>query len=469
MQREAQPQDVQLTLYAPHSAQQTIHASRATYRVATCGRRWGKTLMGANELIKGAVEVPDSDNWWVAPVFKQTEVAYRMVEKALMSMKPNLVKRHQKSLDRFILFNDARIEFHSIGNDPDRLRGPGLNKLVGDECSMWNRKVWEEILWPTLADRLGTAILIGTPKGRNWFYEVWQRGQKGLRGDPAHSEWASWKFPSSSNPYLSARRIAEVKSKLPQDVFRQEWEAEFLEESAGVFRGIMSCVYGPWNGNEAPIPGHSYALGWDVAKYTNFSVFSVIDRATRRLVAWDRFNKVDWSYQLAKLNALCATYHPKVIMDATGAGDPLVSQVRSMITGMGLALEPIVFTNELKQQIVENLAITMEQRHLSYPNIPELLEELQIFQYEFTKSRNIVYSAPEGFDDDCVISLALALWGCTGARFFEGIETPSQNEVKHTNPQEGWIFNPVTRQIEYPSDALSPFRSVGGGRNRPLF
>ena len=458
---------LEVSLYAPHAAQMVLHNSTARFRVATCGRRWGKTLACANEIIKAAIDVPSSVCWWVAPVFGQTEIAMSMVERALIPT--GLVRRYQKSLNRFILVNESQIEFHSVGNEPDRLRGPGLNCLVIDEAAMMEEKVWTEILRPTLADRNGKLIMISTPKGRNYFHRLFQEGQAGLHGDPKHREWASWNFPSSSNPYLPASEIEDARTKLPRDVFRQEWLAEFLEESAGVFKGIQACIWGPWEGrNEGPQPNRRYVLGWDVAKYTNFSVLTVIDKLMRRVVAWDRFNRVDWSYQIAKVRNLAAYFHANVIMDATGAGDPLVSQVRAALTPLGLALEPIVFTNDLKQQIIENLAISMEQRRVSYPAIPELLQELEVFQYEMTKSRNIIYSAPTGFDDDCVMSLALALWKCNTGVFFESNNPWAEEEQPASqNPQEGWYFDPITRTIKYPESAMSPFRSLGS--KRPLF
>jgi len=80
-------------------------------------------------------------------------------------------------------------------------------------------------------------LLVSTPKGRNWFYDLYTRGL-----DPLETDYASLTFPSNASPYFPEREWEEARRTLPEDVFRQEYEAEFLEDSAGVFRNIEGCL-----------------------------------------------------------------------------------------------------------------------------------------------------------------------------------------------------------------------------------
>jgi len=220
---------------------------------------------------------------------------------------------------------------------------------------------------------------------------MFQAGQRGMRGEEEYKDYASFNFPTSSNPFIPEDEIEDARRKLPANVFRQEWLAEFLEESAGVFRGIRACICRAWD-EAAPfwspthnmpyIQGHTYVLGWDPAKYEDFSVLTVMDKAAREVVAFERFNKIDWSFQLGRMKALAAAYHANVIMDATAVGDPLASQARTMLIPYGLSVTPITFGNTNKNEYVEALAIAMEQTRLHFPNIPELISELELFQYE---------------------------------------------------------------------------------------
>ena len=96
-------------------------------------------------------------------------------------------------------------------------------------------------------------------------------------------------------------------------------------------------------------------------------------------------------------------------MDATGPGDPLLEQVKKL----GLSVTGIHFTNTTKQQLIENLALQIEQKKVSFPEISELINELSIYEYELTRAGNVTYAAPSGYHDDSVISLALAVWEIT--------------------------------------------------------
>ena len=267
---------------------------------------------------------------------------------------------------------------------------------------MVNRDAWESTLRPTLSDTQGRAVFISTPRGRNWFYELFARGQ-----DPQYPDYESFTFPTSSNPYIKDEEIEQARATLPSDVFSQEYLAEFMENSAGVFRHILSCVKGAL---EEPQPGHVYVIGWDAAKYTDFSVITVVDIGRKHVVAFDRFNGINYTLQLERLEAVAKKYNnARVIMDSTGQGDPLLEQVKAS----GIYVEGMNFTNAKKQQLIDNLSLQIEQEEVSFPEIKELINELSVYKYEMTRAGNVTYAAPSGYHDDCVISLALAVWELT--------------------------------------------------------
>jgi len=389
-----------LDLYIPHEGQLKLHNSNARFRLATCGRRWGKTFSCCNEIIDNAWRNKGTINWWVAPVYTQAMMAYRLITGSAYQ-----VIEHKSKTDKVIkLKNGSYIEFRSSDNY-DALRGEGVSFMVLDEAAHINRDAWEQALRPTLSDTMGRAMFVSTPKGRNWFFELYGRGL-----DENYTDYESFKFPTSSNPYINPQEVAEAKRTLPGDVFRQEYEAEFLEDSAGVFRGIMDCVKGDF---EEPKPGRKYVLGWDIAKHTDFSVMVVIDIERKHIVAFDRFNQIDYTLQLSRLDNLAKKYNAKVIMDSTGVGDPVLEQVKQR----GIQVDGYNFTNTSKQQLIEALSVAIEKQEITFPAIPELIHELQIYQYEITRAGNVRYNAPQGYHDDTVIALGLALSGCNVRQF----------------------------------------------------
>jgi len=391
---------IELTLYEPHSGQWALHRSDARFRIATCGRRFGKTYAAINELAKSSWSNPGFINWWVAPTYKQSRIAFRIMSDVFR----DVIERATRNPMEIYWKSGGITQFNSA-DQPDNLRGEGVSMLVVDEAAMIPDEVWSEVLRPTLSDKQGRAIIVSTPKGMNWFHTIWMRGQ-----DPEYPDYESWQFPTSSNPYIPPSEIEEVKSTLPLDVFKQEYQAEFLEDGAGVFHGIRHCVSGEL---EEPQPGKEYVLSWDVAKHTDFSVMIVMDTQRRHVVAFDRFNRIDYALQVQRLEALAKKYKARVIMDSTGVGDPLLEQVRSR----DISVEGYHFTNTSKQQIIEHLAVMIEKKEISYPDIKVLINELMTYQYEVTRAGNVRYNAPEGMHDDCVIALALAAWS---ARSFPG-------------------------------------------------
>ena len=388
----------EIELYQPHSGQKQFHESqdinkRSRFRIAVCGRRFGKTMACANEIIEHALVYKKTVNWWVAPTYQQSMIAYRLIENALLDS--GIVLENIKSEKRILLMNGASIMFKSADNF-NALRGEGVDFLVIDEAATIQREAWEQALRPTLSDKNGKALIVGTPKGRNWFFELYARGN-----DPEQTEYKSFSFPTWTNPLIPQTEIDEVRRSLPSDVFRQEYEAQFLDDSAGVFRNIKNCISGDF---EEPT-NKSYVIGWDIAKHTDFSVLICMDN-NNHVVSFDRFNQIDYTLQISRVVAMANKYRASVLMDSTGAGDPVLEQIKRQ----GISVEGYNLSNVSKQQLIEHLSVGIEQRLLTFPQIDSLIHELQIYEYEITRAGNVRYNAPGGFHDDCVIALGLAYW-----------------------------------------------------------
>lgn len=392
--------EIKVQLYTPHAGQLPVHKSKARFKVVPCGRRFGKTLLGCNELAKFSCEHSKKLGGWVAPTYRQTKIAYGLLKTAL---KPIIA--HTSDSELIIeLVNGSRMMFCSSDNY-DALRGFGIHFLVLDECADVNEKAWTEVLRPTLSDTRGKALFLGTPKGRNFFYTLYQRGL-----DPEYPDWESFTAPTSANPYIPRSEIEAAKSELPEMVYQQEYLAVFLAESAGVFTGIDACVAGEF---VEPQKDCSYVIGWDVAKYKDYSVLTVINTSTMHVDYWERSNQVDYTVQLGKVVMLAEKYnHAYVLQDSTGVGDPLLEQLQRR----GLRADGYLFTNASKKILIETLAVGLQHGSLTFPDLPILIQELRQMEYTMTPSRLVQYSAPQGAHDDTVMSLALAYYAAASPR-----------------------------------------------------
>lgn len=452
---ELPKKEINVKLYTPHSAQLKLHQSPARFRIVAAGRRFGKTLACANECVKVALENPKSHCAWISPVWRQcalgSDAIYPTLKDAGLVAQ---VRRANGQIATITLKNGSKISFFSATH-PETIRGNNFSFAVLDEAAFTPRDVWEAVVRPTLADTLGRAILISTPFGQGYFWELFISGQ-----NPANAgEIESFHFPTSANPYIAAEEIDQYKRTNPEDLFRQEYLAEFLASGAGVFRNVDSCIRG--NLIVHGLEGRNYIVGVDFAKQRDYTVIMVLDREERQVVHFDRFSKIDWSIQLARIQSIAKRFNnPKVWVDSTSQGDPLCEQLQKMglrVTGYNMN------SNLAKNALVENLSAEMAQGRVFFPEIHELIAELKMFQYEISdKSKKITYSAPERKHDDTVIALALAIWGCKSKRAFEQFRPLGEQQAGMTVNGEV-VFNdykPLTEE-DYKKAQLNWYFDMG--------
>ena len=412
--------------YTPHLAQAEIHLARdARFRTVCCGRRFGKTRCMAGELLDRGGREEGGDYGWVAPTYG---VAERGVE-AFRMIAPDLVRvvgRMPSRVEFDLKAGPCRVWFLSADN-PDSIRGFGFHGLVIDEAAAIPVDVWNYALRPTLAQTLGWGVFISTPAGRNWFYDMFTRGVERQPG------FRSFTFPSNVSPYFPAQEWEEARRTLPEDVFRQEYMAEFLEDSAGVFRGIDACLVQGIGNREEVIGVGPVVVGCDIAKHTDWTVLVAIDAKTGRCLEMERFNQLDWPVQRERIAVFAKRWRARLVMDATGVGDPVyddLCRVLPSVTGFKI-------TGASKRELVQGLMVAVEQRRVSWPAAWAVLTgEMKRYEYEMGPTGQISYNAPSGYHDDCVIALALAVWGAAGF----GKPAGSMLRFAPPNPDESRLF-----------------------------
>ena len=204
-------------------AQQEISESTARFRVVAAGRRFGKSYLAINEIAKYA-RFPNQRVLAVAPTYKQIKnVLWDDLKSMLIAR--NWAKKINESELQITLVNGSKITLRSADNY-DALRGGKYNFLVMDECADINKETWFNVLRPTLSDMQGNALFIGSPKGRNWFYDLWVQGG-------STDDWASFQFTTLQGGNVPAEEVEAAKRDLDSRTFRQEYEGQF-EDYAGV-------------------------------------------------------------------------------------------------------------------------------------------------------------------------------------------------------------------------------------------
>lgn len=221
-----------------HAKQKEIFTSDARFRVVAAGRRGGKTYLSIIELLVAGLsnDYISKEVWYVAPTFEQGK---KVMWNALKDIGQDVIKQSYEHICMCKLLNDRVIRI--VGADrPDALRGVGLYFVVLDEYAFMKPEVWDLIIRPTLADVQGKALFIGTPEGKNHFYDLWM-----LAGREDKDDWAAFHFNSMDNPKIADSEIDAARDTMSAQAFRQEFEASFEAAGGGSFTESMVIIGEP--------------------------------------------------------------------------------------------------------------------------------------------------------------------------------------------------------------------------------
>lgn len=385
---------VSLHLWELHEAQARVLAEAKRFNVVACGRRWGKTTLCMDRLIEPSLEgLPVA---WFAPTNPMLTEVWRTVCDVVA---PITTRRSERD-HRLELLGRGVIEMWSL-EAGDAPRGRAYARAVIDEASMVRNLVeqWQRVIRPTLTDFRGDAWFPSTPRGLNGFHTLFQLGQ-----DPDEGEWASWRFPTLSNPHIDGAEVEQARRDLSESAFAQEYLAEFLADGTTVFRRVLeACCHKP----TPPQQGHNYVMGVDWGRHKDFTVASVIDTSVRplRQVAIERTNRIEFAFQAARIKELYGRYKcVGAVVEKNSIGEaPTESLAR-----MGLRVVPWTSTNLAKAAVIEALVLALERGELELLDDPVQRGELLAYGAERMASGLLRYGAPEGGHDDTVIALALA-------------------------------------------------------------
>jgi hypothetical protein len=367
-----------LSLHNPHPAQKQVLDCDSRFIVMMAGRRFGKSLISQTISIDTAVNKKRVA--YITPTYQLGKIFF----KEIVDLLPLEIYSKNES-DLVINFiTGGSIRFFT-GERLDNLRGLKFHLAVIDEASFIPNLEdgWLNSIRPTLTDFKGKAIFLSTPRGKNYFYSLYSK---------AEPNWKSFKFTTYDNPYIDPQEIDDARKQLPDVVFEQEYMANPAENAANPFgtQFIRNCI--------TPVSTMPVvAFGIDLAKSVDWTVIIGLDE-NGNVAYFDRF-QMDWHN--TKQNIIRLPKCP-ILVDSTGVGDPILEDLQRE----GVNIQGLKFTSTSKQQLMEGLQSAIHQGKIGYPD-GIITQELEIFEYQYGAT-GVKYSAPSGYHDDAVISLALA-------------------------------------------------------------
>lgn len=316
----------------------------------------------------------------------------------LFNIIPEQLIDRKNEAELVVYFKNGSILQLKGADKPERLLGAGPYGVVLDEIDEMKRETWDRIIQPIIRANNGWTWFIGTPRGKQLLFELYQLGQSG------NPEWFSSRLKASESGIIPSDQLYNARQTMTQALYNQEMETEFLEGEGSVFRGVREVLTAT---PQKEILGSLYVMGVDLAKVQDYTVITVYSRATNSQVFQDRFQTIEWPFQKARIIEIAKKYNNALtVLDSTGLGDPIADDLMRA----GLAVEPYKFTEQTKKDLIEKLSIWIEQKHIKMLNMEETKFEFDNFSYEIGPTGKIRYGAREGFHDDIVIAHALAVW-----------------------------------------------------------
>ena len=389
---------INLQGFSPHSKQRKIIDSiidgDEKYHIISVGRQFGKSLMGMNLLLYWGINNPPCKILWCAPVYSQTSKVQKELEKAISQS--GIIKTCNHSENYIELTNGTEIYFRSAERY-DNIRGYTFDYAVLDEAAFMKGEAWTEAVRPTLAVRGKKVLFLSTPKGKNWFYDLYNLGLS-----PDYTDYKSYMGSSYDTPYINPKEIIDAKKTLPENVYKQEYLAEFLDGGGEVFTNIDKYTF-----DKYPISKGQIYAGIDLGRHEDYSVITFMDTEGQVIDIY-RTNQREWNFIIKDIVDLLRDNNATGLVEVNSIGDVIYEQIKNNYRD----IHPFTTTANTKREIIEGLILDFNDGNITIPSknlFNPLYQELETFTYEYNpKTRNVKYTHPTGLHDDCVISLALA-------------------------------------------------------------
>jgi len=376
----------------------------ARYSIIEASTKSGKTVGCMVWLFEQAALQgrPGRNYWWVAPTLDVAKIAYRRMKRAV----PRQLYRSNDTACTVTLVNGAVMWFKGADR-PDLLYGEDVFAAVIDEASRCKPEAWEA-LRSTLTATKGPVRIIGNVRGRqNWAYRLARKAESGA---PNMAYFKLTAHDAIDAGIFDDAELRDAQGVISEATYRELYFAEAADDGSNPFgmQAIAECtVPDTWTAagkswDHALKDQEVIAWGWDFARAQDWTVGIGLDRAYR-VVRFLRWQHVPWGETYQRVVA--ATGAVPAWGDSTGVGDAVVEALQRM----GCPMDGVQFSRPQKQQLMERLAGAIQQRKLEVPDGP-IVAELEGFGYEYSAG-GVRYVCPDGMHDDCVMALALAVFG----------------------------------------------------------
>ena len=376
-----------------------LHSKDVQFLIARWSRQCGKTIFAEIMLIEYLCK-PYTFNAYISPTFAQGKKVYSEIVQLLEST--GIIKKANASDLKIESNYGSTLKFFSMESST-AIRGNTVSGLlVMDEAAFFPVQLpsgedpYFNVIFPIIKARKPKVLVISTPNGRQgMFYELYLKAFNG--------EYGYKKITASiyDDDLMKPNEIEELKKGYPPLAFRQEFEVEFLDDALTVFPGFQYCFDGNYDGGKCWCGIDPSSIGEDN------TIVSIVN-ANNQIRQYKIDGSLDVKYE--KIAKIINNFNPvATYIENNSIGEVMANEIKKKLHRKG-NFQSFTTTNESKKQYISLLAVAIANKQIHFEEENKLLySELSTFTFKLTKGGNITYAARNGFHDDTVTSLGIAL------------------------------------------------------------
>lgn len=440
--------------------QRAFLASRAKRRILVVHRRGRKTSLSLEEMFRYLLINPGIIGKTLAPTRKQAkEIIWDDPDMLGTILPPALIKKKNETELKITLKNGS-IWYLDGADDPEHgKRGGNVKVLHLTECGDHDPAIWTHIYEPVLMANDGIAIFEGNPRGRNWYYNLYQQAA-------TRPGWDRFLISAEDTPIFTKDQLADLKANNPENVYNAEYLCRWVDSAGVVFRSFDSLNN---RQPQAAQPNRRYRIGIDVAQLQDYTVCSVVDRHTWHQVALDRFNQLSFAVIKQRMQEIIKAYSKKangnaveVVIETNNQGKNVMEDLVTwslsddMMRTHDIIIRPFTTTQQSKALLVSNFSMLCDLRAIRLLSDVQQTTELGVFTYKKT-STGFSYTAPSGSHDDTVMALLFAYWELGGKYPLPQVDTSAIMKNTWGFTQEQWGKHYKSQQERKDAEAVAPW------------